>query len=263
MKFIKMEALGNDYIYVDMEENPSYGPDSIKELAPRLCPRNTGVGPDGIIILYREHGHIFTRIFNPDSSEAEVCGNGLRCVARIAFDKGWTSGKKSFDIVLGKTKKHIKAQVNEDLVSVNLGKAEISEADTIFYKENEIHYMPVNMGNPHAVIFVSDLDSVKVEELGSAVENDKKFPQRTNVEFAEVISKTRIRLRIWERGAGETLACGSGACATAYAAFYSGFCEENVEIEMKGGLAQVSIKEDRSMLLTGPVNYVFKGELAL
>lgn len=261
MKFIKMEALGNDYIYVDMEENPSLTPDGIKALAPKLCPRNKGVGADGIIILYRENSHIFTRIFNPDASEAEVCGNGLRCVARLAFDKGWTDGKRSFDIVLGKTKKHIKAHVEDHEVSVNMGKAQISEADTIFYKDNEIHYIPVSIGNPHAVIFVSDLNSVKVEELGPAVENDKKFPQRTNVEFAEVVSKTRIRLRIWERGTGETLACGSGACATAYAAFFSGFCEQDLEIEMKGGVAKVSIKEDQSMLLTGPVNYVFKGEL--
>ena len=261
MKFIKMEALGNDYIYVDMEDNVGLKPEDIRKLAPKICPRHTGVGGDGVIVLYRLDGKIETRIFNPDSSEAENCGNGLRCVARIAFDRGWTKGKKDFEIILGKAKKHVHAYIKDDAVSINMGKAKSMNPEVLLHKESEINFIPVDMANPHAVVFVSDLNSIKVEEIGPIIENDKRFPLRTNVEFVEVQSKNKIKLRVWERGVGETLACGSGACASAYAAFSSGFCAQEVEVEMPGGTAFVSVKEDGAILLTGPVKYVFKGEL--
>ena len=261
MKFIKMEALGNDYIYVDMEDNKSLDLNAIKSLTPRICDRHTGVGADGVITIYREDTKIVTNIYNPDASEAEICGNGLRCVARIAFDKGWSKDKKDFEIVLGKTNRHVHAYINSSNVTVNMGKAQCKEPETFSHKGGDVNFVPVDMSNPHAVVFVGDLRSVKVEELGPAIEEDKRFPSKTNVEFVEVKSKHSIELRVWERGVGETLACGSGACAAAYAGFCSGFCDGEVEVKMPGGTALVSIKDDGAILLTGPVNYVFKGEL--
>ena len=256
-----MEALGNDYIYVDLEENIGLKVEEVQKLTPYMCQRHTGVGGDGVIVIYRVDEKVETRIFNPDSSEAEICGNGLRCVAKIAYDRGWTKGKMDFDIVLGKTKRRVQAKIKESLVTINMGKATCTDPDLFKHKESEITFIPVDMTNPHAVVFVSDLNSFKIEELGPVIENDKRFPNRTNVEFVEVLSKEKIKLRVWERGVGETLACGSGACAAAYAGFCSGFCTENIEVQMPGGTAFVGIKEDRAILLTGPVKYVFKGEL--
>ena len=261
LKFIKMEALGNDYIYVDMVENKGLTVADIRSATPAISDRHKGVGGDGVIVIdaTSSSGEIWTRIFNADGSEAEVCGNGLRCIAQLAYDSVYTKGRQEFDIILKKTGRKAKAFVGEKTVTIDMGEVMVGNETALDLNGKKITYIPVNIGNPHAVVFSKDIDSIDLEEVGSGIESHKDFPNRTNVEFVDVIDQDNIRLRVWERGAGETMACGSGACASTAAAMNKGLCHTHVSVKMPGGTATVS-KNGNSMYLTGPVNYVFKGE---
>ena len=259
IRFIKMEALGNDYVYVVEPDNQGLELNKLIRTVPKMCDRHFGIGSDGVIVVGLENGSVWARIYNPDGSEAESCGNGLRCVAKIAFDKNMTAGKKDISITLKKTGRKVHAFLdaeNTGTVTVDMGKVKVSDLEEL----NKIEFIPVDMGNPHAVIFMKNIETLDIESVGPAIEKNKRFPDRTNVEFVEVVSKKEIKLRVWERGVGETLACGTGACAAVAAAFYSGLCDNNVLVNMPGGKAEVSMDEQKSMHLTGPVNYVFKGE---
>jgi len=261
IKFIKMEALGNDYIYVDMVENRGLNVADIRTVASVISDRHKGVGGDGVIVVDATSsiGEISVRIFNSDGSEAEMCGNGLRCVAQLAFDRVYTKGKHEFEIILKKTGRKVKAFVGADTVTIDMGEVVVGKDSMLEFNGEEINYIPVNMGNPHVVIFARDLESMNIEEKGTFIEKHEKFPQRTNVEFVNFIDKSNLNMRVWERGSGETLACGSGACAAVAAAINKGICDQKVNVNMPGGTVTVS-KNGNSMYLTGPVNYVFKGE---
>jgi diaminopimelate epimerase len=249
LKFMKMEALGNDYIYVDMVENKGLTVADIRAAAPAISDRHKGVGGDGVIVIdaTSSSGEIWTRIFNADGSEAEVCGNGLRCIAQIAYDRVYTKGRQEFEIILKKTGRRAKAFVGEQTVTIDMGNALVGSEASLDLNGKKITYIPVNIGNPHAVVFANDIDSIDLDDVGEGIEEHKNFPDRTNVEFVDVIDQDNIRLRVWERGVGETMACGSG------------LCRAHVSVKMPGGTATVS-KTGDSMYLTGPVNYVFKGE---
>jgi diaminopimelate epimerase len=204
------------------------------------------------------------RIFNADGSEAKMCGNGIRCVGKYVYDKGiigkthltveTLSGIKTLDLSVedGKVKK----------VTVDMGKSVVSEPMTLTVKGENVRLIPVSMGNPHAVIFVDDAEKAEVAEVGSAIEHDAAFPDGVNVEFVSVMDRNNLRMRVWERGSGITMACGTGACAAVSAAVKVGFCgaDENVRVHLDGGTLAISVAQDSQVTMTGGAEMIYEGE---
>ena len=228
MHFTKMHGLGNDYLYV-------YGevPANIEDLSIKLSERHFGAGSDGMIYISpSEISDFKMRIFNADGSEAKMCGNGIRCVGKYVYDKGYTdkkhlrietlSGIKTLDLNVsnGKVK----------TVSVGMGKAEVSENLQLDVDGEKVTCTPVSVGNPHAVSFVADIEKAPLLTLGPKMEHHRAFPDGVNVEFVEVIDRHTLRMRVWERGSGVTMACGTGACASTAAAVKQGYCSFDDEI---------------------------------
>ena len=277
IKFTKMHGLGNDYVYMDaIHQNI----ENESSLAQFVSNRNFGIGSDGLILICKSDVADFKmRMFNSDGSEAEMCGNGIRCVGKFVFDKGLTNktevkietlaGIKTLKLNIKKGKvstarvdmgepilepKEIPVISNEDIVK-NL---EISVEDRNF------RFTCVSMGNPHAITFVDDTKNFDVEKYGKVIEVDKNFPRKTNVEFIEVIDKNNIKMRVWERGAGETLACGTGACASTVACILNGLTDRKVNVELLGGTLEIEWnKEDNHVYMTGPAVTVFEGKLEI
>ena len=260
MHFTKMHGLGNDYLYV-------YGevPENIAQLSQRLSDRHFGAGSDGMIYISpSEIADFKMRIFNADGSEAKMCGNGIRCVGKYVYDKGYTdkthlkietlSGIKYLDLQLGCTK--VKS------VTVNMGKSVAEAEKTLSVCGREINLTPVSMGNPHAVIFVDDIKNAPILEVGPALERHEAFPEGVNVEFVQNISNGVLRMRVWERGSGITMACGTGACAAAYAAICKGICEREtpISVHLDGGTLKIQVDKDNTVTMTGPANTVYEGE---
>ena len=260
MHFTKMHGLGNDYLYV-------YGevPENIAELSIKLSERHFGAGSDGMIYISPSDIADFKmRIFNADGSEAKMCGNGIRCVGKYVYDKGYTdkkkltietlSGIKTLDlqIVGGKVK----------TVAVDMGKAEVSENMTLSIDGDEITCTPVSVGNPHAVIFVSNIDEAPLMTLGPKMEHNPAFPDGVNNEFIEVVDSHTLRMRVWERGSGVTMACGTGACASTAAAIKNGYCsfDEDISVILDGGTLKNRISQDYSVTMTGPAEMIYEGE---
>lgn len=260
MHFTKMHGLGNDYLYV-------YGevPENIAELSIKLSERHFGAGSDGMIYISPSDIADFKmRIFNADGSEAKMCGNGIRCVGKYVYDKGYTdkkkltietlSGIKTLDlqIVGGKVK----------TVAVDMGKAEVSENMTLSIDGDEITCTPVSVGNPHAVIFVSNIDEAPLMTLGPKMEHNPAFPDGVNNEFIEVVDSHTLRMRVWERGSGVTMACGTGACASTAAAIKNGYCsfDEDISVILDGGTLKIRISQDYSVTMTGPAEMIYEGE---
>ena len=260
MKFTKTHGLGNDYLYV-------YGevPENIAELSIKLSERHFGAGSDGMIYISPSDIADFKmRIFNADGSEAKMCGNGIRCVGKYVYDKGYTdkkkltietlSGIKTLDlqIVGGKVK----------TVAVDMGKAEVSENMTLSIDGEEVTCTPVSVGNPHAVIFVSNIDDAPLTTLGPKMEHNPAFPDGVNNEFVEVIDSNTLRMRVWERGSGVTMACGTGACASTAAAIKNGFCsfDEDISVILDGGTLKIKISPDYTVTMTGPAEMIYEGE---
>ena len=260
MKFTKMHGLGNDYLYV-------YGevPENIAELSIQLSERHFGAGSDGMIYISPSDIADFKmRIFNADGSEAKMCGNGIRCVGKYVYDKGYTdkkkltietlSGIKTLDlqIVGGKVK----------TVAVDMGKAEVSENMTLSIDGEDVTCTPVSVGNPHAVIFVSNIDDAPLTTLGPKMEHNPAFPDGVNNEFVEVIDSNTLRMRVWERGSGVTMACGTGACASTAAAIKNGFCsfDEDISVILDGGTLKIKISPDYTVTMTGPAEMIYEGE---
>lgn len=261
MHFTKMQGLGNDYLYV-------YGevPENIVELCVKLSERHFGAGSDGMIYISPSKIADFKmRIFNADGSEAKMCGNGIRCVGKYVYDKGYTdkthltietlSGIRTLDlhIVGGKVKK----------VTVDMGKAIPQKKMELNIESVIITLTPVSVGNPHAVIFVDDIETAPLTTLGPKIERNDAFPDGVNVEFVQVIAENKLRMRVWERGSGVTMACGTGACASAMAAVESGFCpyDEPIAVQLDGGTLKIQIAPDNTVLMTGPAKFVFEGEI--
>ena len=274
LEFTKMQGLGNDYIYIDATKirikNPSM-------LAKYMSDRHFGVGADGLILILPSSKADFSmRMFNADGSEAEMCGNGIRCVAKFVYDKCLTDKK----IITVDTKAGIKALTLNvvgkyvDTVKVDMGIPKYESecipviSNTKIAKNLKIEILDkifdvtcVSMGNPHTVIFVDDVDSFNVKKYGELIEKNKMFPQRTNVEFVEIKDNSNIKMRVWERGTGETLACGTGACASVVACVLNRLTSRNVRVQLLGGNLDILYNDNNHVYMTGPATTVFEGDL--
>lgn len=277
MKFTKMQGCGNDYVYIDggTERIPQ---EKKPELARRLSDRHFGIGGDGVIFINPSGEADFEmEMYNADGTRAEMCGNGIRCVGKFVYDKGLTDKTDITVISAGKVK-YLTLFARDgkvESVKVNMGAPELAAAfipvasekaqavnDPISVKGKEYRMTCVSMGNPHAVVFMKGVENLAIEEIGPFFENHERFPRRTNTEFVEVIDKNTVRMRVWERGTGETLACGTGACATVVACVLNGLTEETVTVKLLGGdLAVTWDRETDLVYMTGPAVTVFEGEI--
>ncbi len=260
MKFTKMQGLGNDYLYIYADSLP----DDAAALSVKLSDRHFGIGSDGMIwILPSDKADFMMRIFNADGSEAKMCGNGIRCVGKYVFDKGYTDKTQiTVETLSGIKEITLITDGSKALgATVNMGKAEVSPPKTVKTEFGETVCIPVNVGNPHAVIFTDDTENARVAKLGSEIENSAEFIGGVNVEFVQKIEERRLRMRVWERGSGITLACGTGACAAAAAAVHSGLCkyDEKITVSLDGGPLTVTILKDGTAVMTGPAETVFEG----
>ena len=251
MKFVKMEGLGNDFVLVEGPLDPT--PDQVMA----WCDRRRGIGADGVLVATQiDDGRVGMAYWNGDGGRAEMCGNGLRCVARYAFDQGWTS-EPTFTVQtdLG----DYPVTVGEDgRVRALLGNAEAPDQSLMSVAGADVR--PMSMGNPHAVLLVENTIEAPVKTLGPVIEVAEQFPDHTNVEFVEVTDRTRIEVRTWERGVGETLACGTGAGAAAVVANREGLVDGSVTVGLLGGDLDVEI--DGSVVwMEGPATYVFEGDV--
>ncbi len=275
IKFTKMHGLGNDYVYIDAINQKIQNE---SKLAQFVSNRHFGIGSDGLILICESKVADFKmRMFNSDGSEAEMCGNGIRCVGKFVYDKGFTS-KTTVTIETLAGIKTLKLNIKDkkvETVRVDMGEP-ILEADKIpvISKEEPVKNLEleaenrkfkftcVSMGNPHAITIVENTKEFEVERYGKILEVDKAFPKKANIEFAQVIDKENIKMRVWERGAGETLACGTGACATAVACNLLNLTGRKVNIELLGGILNIEWNEnDNHIYMTGPAVTVFDGEL--
>lgn len=278
IQFTKMHGIGNDFIVVDGVSNPL--PEmNLAQVAKRINDRRRGVGGDGLILITRDPGSTLRmRMLNPDGSEAEMCGNGIRCVAKLARERQLDAGNP-IPIETGAGLLQLETLDSDDgcLVRVNMGKARLTKGEipitgpaaepaanvAIQVGDQPFVGTGVSMGNPHFVIFVEDVSSVPLEEWGPKIENHGLFPQRTNVHFAQLLDRERIVMRTWERGAGITLACGTGACAVGVAGFITGRTERAVRAALPGGELRIEYLEDGDVCMTGPAETVFEGEWEL
>lgn len=255
--FTKMHGLGNDYVVVAGESVGAHDP---SVLARAVCDRRFGVGADGLLLVSgAEPGADFRmRMFNVDGSEAEMCGNGLRCAALFAREEGLVTGDGPFAAATGAGLLTVSFGDSGADIAVEAGRATVSPAETIEASGERVELVPVSVGNPHAVIFVDDVEEAPVTTLGPQIETHGRFPDRTNVEFVEVVSDHVLRQRTWERGCGETLACGTGACAVAAAAVATGRAQPALEIQLRGGVLRMSV-EGGGVTMRGPAVRVFDG----
>ncbi len=260
MHFTKMHGLGNDYLYV-------YGevPENIAELSQYLSERHFGAGSDGMIYISKSNIADFKmRIFNADGSEAKMCGNGIRCVGKYVYDKGYTDKKQLTVETLSGIKTLELHIVGEKVksVTVSMGKAVAEKPKTLDVDGEKVELIPVSVGNPHAVIFVDDIETAPLTTLGPKIERHPEFPDGVNVEFVQVINEETIRMRVWERGSGVTMACGTGACASTMAAISAGYCryDETVSVQLDGGTLKIRIDGDNEVQMTGPAKFVYEGE---
>ena len=277
MKFTKMHGISNDYIYINGATEKI---DNLSETAIKLSDRHTGIGSDGIVIILPSKTCDFRmRMFNSDGSEAEMCGNASRCVGKFVYDKGLTNKTKvtletlagvkflDFHVVDGKV----------DMVTVDMGEPILKGLDipttfdltTVVSQPIEVLGKTnlttcVSMGNPHSVIFVDNVDSLDLEKIGPSYECHPVFPRKTNTEFVEVHNRSEVKMRVWERGAGETMACGTGACAVAVACVLNGLTDRDVCVKLRGGDLHIKWSgEDNHVYMTGPATTVFEGEVEI
>ena len=279
MKFTKMQGCGNDYVYINgaVEVIPQ---EKKPELVRWLSDRHFGIGGDGVIFINpAEEADFEMEMYNADGSRSGMCGNGIRCVAKYVYDKRLTD-KTEFDIVSAGKVKHIVLETENGMAvqaKVNMGAPElvsekvpvVSENDTVVDEEilvqgNVYRMTCVSMGNPHAVVFMENVKDLQIEEIGPYFENHQRFPERTNTEFVRVIDRHHVEMRVWERGTGETLACGTGCCATVVACVLNGLTEREVTVHVLGGDIHIKWDEaDNMVYMTGPAVTVFEGEIEI
>lgn len=274
MRFTKMHGLGNDYIYLNCLKDC---PDNPPELAKRLSDRHFGVGSDGLVLIMNSRVADFRmRMFNSDGSEAEMCGNAIRCVGKYLYDNGLTDRKRiSVETLAGIRLLDLSMENGRvTLVRVDMGEPVtrpqnipvVSEKDAFVSEPVKIGGRTflvtcVSMGNPHAVSYVEDVDHFPVEVYGPMMETNERYPRRINSEFVEILDRKTLKMRVWERGAGETMACGTGACAVAVATVLNGLCDRTVTVRLLGGDLIIEWDEkDRHVYMTGPAVKVFEGE---
>ena len=273
IRFTKMHGIGNDYIYINCMESTS---DRLPELAIEMSDRHFGVGGDGIVLICpSEVADFKMRMFNNDGSEARMCGNASRCIARYVHDHGLTDRKRiSLETLSGikVLSLNMSGDGEVESVTVDMGEPEFRPElipvhtesgrmveEVVKTSQGEIKVTAVSMGNPHGVIFVDRIEDVDFDVLGPELESHAIWPDRANIEFLEVISRSEARMRVWERGTGETLACGTGACASAVAAALTGRCDRKVTIHLRGGDLAVECGEDGHVMMTGGATEVFDG----
>lgn len=262
MHFTKMQGLGNDYLYV-------YGdvPENAAELSVKLSDRHFGAGSDGMIYISPcANADFCMRIFNADGSEAQMCGNGIRCVGKYVYDKGYTD-KTCLTIQTLSGIRTLKLSVSGGRVrsvSVDMGKAAVQPDLRLTVEGEELVCTPVAVGNPHAVLFVENAETAPLTVWGPGLEHHQAFPGGVNVEFVQVLAKNALRMRVWERGSGITMACGTGACASVMAAIRHGYCRYNepVSVHLDGGILQIRIAVDHTVTMIGPAEIVYEGETA-
>lgn len=275
MKFTKMHGAGNDYIYVDAINQTIEDPSS---LALKLSNRNFGIGSDGLVlILPSEKADFRMQMFNSDGSEAEMCGNATRCVGKYVFDNGLTAqqeitletkaGIKYITLLEGdKTARRVTVDMGEPILNPQLIPVNIDEQPVLNYPldiDGKIWKIScVSMGNPHAVVFTEGIKDFDLITLGPKFEKHPIFPRKTNTEFIEVLDRKTLNMRVWERGAGETLACGTGACASAVAAILNNYCDRTITIHLIGGSLEIEWRESNNhVYMTGEAVTVFDGIL--
>lgn len=278
MKFTKMHGCGNDYIYINgftekitQEQKPG--------LVRRFSDRHFGIGGDGVIFINPSKEADFEmEMYNADGSRAEMCGNGIRCVAKYVYDKGLTN-KTDISVISFGQIKYLQLFLKEgkvDSVRVNMGAPELCAeripvlvengkesaiGETIIVQNKEYKMTCVSMGNPHAVVFMDDVTDLKIEEIGPYFENHERFPNRMNTEFVKILDEKTVQMRVWERGTGETLACGTGCCATVVACILNGLTEHTVTVKLLGGEIEITWdREENLVYMTGPASTVFEGE---
>lgn len=280
MKFVKMHGCGNDYVYVNGFEEKI--PDDKKsELAVKLSNRNFGIGSDGLIFINPGKVAEFEmEMYNADGSRSEMCGNGMRCVGKYIYDYG-LSDKTQITVESAGAVKYLTLTPGEDgkieSIRVNMGAPILKAADVPVASDNdevvdepievngEAYRMTcVSMGNPHAVVFMKGVRELDIEAVGPYFENHERFPRRTNTEFVEIIDKSHVLMRVWERGTGETLACGTGCCATVVACILNGLTDEKVDVEVLGGHVQIEWdRKENLVYMTGPAKVSFEGNIVI
>lgn len=279
MRFTKMQGCGNDYIYFDCFKESITEADA-PDLAVRLSDRHTGIGGDGIVLIRpSDKADFFMDMYNLDGSRGRMCGNAIRCVGKYVYEHGMTD-KLNLDIETLSGIKHLELHRSGDApgiasVTVDMGSPctdisliplntdiihEYKTRYTLGALARSMEFTFVSMGNPHAVTFVDDIFAAPVEELGPEYEHHDIFPERANIEFVHVIDRTHIEFRVWERGSGETRACGTGACASAYACILNGLTDDDIEVKMLGGTLNIRYdRESDRIFMTGPAVEVFSG----
>ncbi|MBO5336936.1 MAG: diaminopimelate epimerase [Lachnospiraceae bacterium] len=285
MKFTKMQGCGNDYVYVNGFVEKIKAEDK-PELVRRLSDRHFGIGGDGVIFINPSTEADFEmEMYNADGSRSEMCGNGIRCVAKFVYDKGLTDNT-DITIISGGQVKYLQLTVEKtedcprglvsrvrvnmgspilepELIPVVLQVSSEKAIDTPITVEGKEYRMTcVSMGNPHAVIFTEGVKEMDLEKIGPSFENHKCFPRRTNTEFVEIIDKKTVLMRVWERGSGETLACGTGCCATAVACVLNGLTDKKITVKLLGGELEIEWDTEENLVyMTGPATTVFEGEV--
>ena len=275
IKFTKMQGLGNDYVYMDAIHQKIENESSLAQF---VSNRHFGIGSDGLILICKSDVADFKmRMFNSDGSEAEMCGNGIRCVGKFVYDKGLTD-KTTVTIETLAGIKTLELNTKEgkvETVKVDMGEPILNPKEIPVISDEEpvknlmleaegrkFKFTCVSMGNPHAITEVENTEKFDVEKYGKVLEIDKAFPNKTNVEFIQIVDKNHVKMRVWERGAGETLACGTGACATAVACYLNGKTDRNVEVKLLGGKLYIEWNEKNNHIyMTGPAVTVFEGML--
>lgn len=276
MRFTKMHGIGNDYIYVNCFDENVECPEKVSVY---VSDRRKGIGSDGLVlILPSDKADFRMRIFNADGSEAMMCGNATRCIGKYVYDKGMTN-KTDLTLETNSGIKYLKLFPKNgkiEFVEVDMGKAILTPRDIPvnsdkerFISEpvevagNEYKLTCVSMGNPHAVVFLGDIEELDLEKIGPSFENHSLFPDRVNTEFIEVIDSETLNMRVWERGSGETFACGTGACAAAVAAVLNGFCRHDSEItiHLRGGDLVIIYQSDGKVIMKGPAALICDGDI--
>lgn len=279
ISFTKMHGLGNDYIYIELLDNKNnIAQEEVPSLTRYLCNRHFGIGADGVILIDKSNVADFKMtIYNSDGSKAEMCGNGIRCFAKYVYDYGLTNNKTiNIETDSGVKKAFLKVENNQVVeITICMGKPVLdinklkelkfidknaSNEINLIIENKEFHIFPVSIGNPHAVIFMWELDSFDINKYGKLIETNLTFSQKTNVEFVKLIDRGHIKLRVWERGVGETYACGTGACAAAVVCASLGYTRRFITVNLKGGDLRINWNnQDNNIYMSGIATKVFEG----
>lgn len=276
IQFTKMHGLGNDYIYIDAIKNKDlkeiFTRYSLGALVRYLSDRHFGIGGDGVIFLDSSTVADFKmRIFNSDGTEAEMCGNGIRAFAKYIYDNSLAKGEiLKIETLAGikeiKREKYFTGINNEEIDEyvVNMGQPKVWGKTELEILDNKIETINISIGNPHAVIFVENVDNIQIDKIGPIIENYKYFPQKTNVEFVQILDKNLIKVRVWERGSGETLACGTGSCAAVIAGVTNNLTKRKVKVLLQGGELEIDWNDqDNNVYMKGIATKVFDGTIEI